>query len=190
MNWATLAISIAALVIACLAEWRQRRIEKSQDHINNIPQVRASLDTKYNSGLPNDFLLRFILLAKEPVTDLQVRIIESKNDDCPIGFTPGDSWVEPEFVRTPDVKPAWEMDHVRYRVRQPDDVPSAITFNETWQMESRGRDHRDPEMVKMTVICRSAETGKPWYLDLPIEISDKARAQLKGSSARFRSFEY
>lgn len=169
-----------------IARSAEKLLEVTQiaERASRAPHIEAELDLP--DATTSFFFLRTYLYATESVKNFQLKIVEAKNDDCPIGFTTGQEGVIQEFVLYPDALPAWKADTVRDRVHQEYQLNPGVT-SDTWSMALRGRTHGDAGMIRMTASCLAMQDDALLPIPVRVTVTDKAAAQLRGKSS-FRSF--
>jgi len=160
------------------AQNAQLQLAKQDSMRLRTPVLRGEVSA-IGQGVPN-FRLDVRLSTPEPLARLRVIIDEARANDCPLGFTPGQTGVE----QNPDqdaLPPGWGNDVLRHEARW-DEVllPGSAA---TWQMAVRSHAHgppasADPGKVLLRAECSSASGGEPWRVQVLVTMTGDAVREL------------
>jgi hypothetical protein len=175
---------IGAFAFAALAWRNQRReleIARQDSKRLRTPVLHAEL-ASIGSGVPK-FRLDVRLSSAEPLARLRVTIAEARGNDCPVGFTAGQSGVDshPEQDKLP---PGWRNDTLRHSAAWEELLPPGTSA--TWQMayreQSNGHRPADSAKIQFRAECTAVSGGEPWHVPIPVTVTQEAAQTLRQAS--------
>jgi hypothetical protein len=184
LAWRGQRTQLAALNDELAGQGRQLAIQAEQLELARedsrhlrTPVLQAEVSS-IGQGVPN-FRLDVRLVSGEPLARIQVTIAEARGNDCPLGFTPGQTGVE-QNPGQDQLPPGWRNDPLRHEAGWDEPLPAGGAA--TWQMAFRDQLRRQgagPEDIRLRAVCTAAEGDKPWHVSIPVTLSDEALQELR-----------
>jgi hypothetical protein len=158
------------------AQGEQLELARQDSRRLRTPVLHAEVDS-VGLGVPN-FRLDVRLVSAEPLGHLQVTIAEARGNDCPLGFTPGQTGVE-QYPDQDSLAPEWRMDVLRDEATSDELLPGSAA---TWQMAFREQlrhRHVGPEAIRLRAECTPMGGGDSWGIPVPVTVTDQAARELR-----------
>lgn len=179
--WQDQQSQLAAQSREIAAQNEQIQLAREASRRSRTPVLRAELRS-IGQGV-SLFRLDVWLSSPEQLARVQVIISEARANDCPVGFTPGQSGV----TQHPDqdsLPPGWRNDVLRHEAVWDEWLLPGTSA--TWQMAYREqqRGHgplADPTKIQFRVVC-SAASGETWPVIMPVSVTSGAMEALRDAS--------
>jgi hypothetical protein len=110
---------------------------------------------------------------------VRVTIAEARENECPLGFTPGQTGVE-QHPEQDSLPPGWRNDPLRHEAAWTEQVLPGEAA--TWQMafrEQLRRQRAGPESIRFRAECTAVAGGKSWQVPVPVTVNGQAERELR-----------
>jgi hypothetical protein len=183
-DWVT-AISTAVLAVGGIvagvyavrtyrAQHAELELARRDSKRQRTPVLQGELSVEPGK---TTFRLDAWLSTSEPLSGLRLVIDEARANDCPLGFSIGQTGVE-TYVDFEALPAGWRNDPVRPEARWTQTLlpGSAATFE--MRLRRQPGERADPGKIRVRAECTPIEGGEPWIVNVPVTVTPSAADKL------------